>query len=212
MTRHDFFRLAVAASTVDDRTRWEALQRRWRVFASALHSHHSAEDAGLWPMLLERVDGQRDEGARLVLEAMQAEHARIDPLLEECTEGFLRMATDPAEAVRLALGRSLTRTGELLDQHLGHEERDAMVLVQRYLVPADWERMEREHFRPAYSPREVWWVVPWSQLGLPADVRRKTLAAGGLPIRILWRLSRRWFARQQQAAFGPARSNAPTGG
>jgi len=46
--------------------------------------------------------------------------------------------------------------------------------------------------------------MPGSRLGLPADVRRRTLHEGGLPIRILWRLSRGSFARRQAAAFGPS--------
>ncbi len=194
---------AVEAAPVGDRLRWEALRWRWTLFASVLHSHHSAEDAGLWPLLVQRVSGRHDD-ARSVLDAMQAEHARIDPVLEECTEGFTRLAEGSTEQVRQALNRSLAATVELLDAHLGHEERDAMALVQRYLTPADWARVEKEHFRPAYSPSEVWWVVPWSQLGLPAEVRRRTMHEGGLPIRILWRLSRGSFARRQAAAFGPS--------
>jgi hemerythrin-like domain-containing protein len=196
------FRSAVDRSPVSDHDRWTALRRRWQHFATALHSHHSAEDAGLWPLLLERVSGRGDDDARTVLEAMQAEHARIDPLLEECLEGFTRLAEDPTDAVRRALSRSLAATGDLLDGHLGHEERDAMALVQRYLVQADWVRVEKEHFRPAYSPKEVWFVVPWALFGLPADIRRKNLDEAGLPMKIVWRLSRRSFARQQAAAFG----------
>lgn len=203
------FSSAVATAPTADRPRWQALLRRWTYFASALHSHHSAEDAGLWPLLLERVAEREDDDARSVLEAMQAEHAQIDPLLEQCTDGFTRLAADAGEPVRLALARSLAGAGELLDHHLGHEERDAMAIVQRYLVHEDWERVEKEHFRPAYSPRDFWWVVPWAQLGLPTDIRRRTLAQGGLPIKILWRLSRGWFARQQAAAFATPSARRP---
>jgi hypothetical protein len=38
-------------------------------------------------------------------------------------------------------------TAEALHAHLGHEERDAMALVQRYLTAADWERLENEVLR-----------------------------------------------------------------
>lgn len=120
------FRSTVEEASILDHVRWKALRRRWHAFASALHSHHCAEDAGLWPLLLERVASRGDDDARTVLEAMQAGHARIDPVLKECTEGFTRLAEGTTEAVRLALGRSLAVTSELLNGHLGHEERDAM--------------------------------------------------------------------------------------
>ena len=53
-------------------------QQRWQVFAEALHGHHTGEDAGLWPLLLERGTAEDVE----TLEAMEAEHAEFDPLLD----------------------------------------------------------------------------------------------------------------------------------
>lgn len=197
------FRTAAAEAPVSDRTRWRALARRWTLFATALHHHHAAEDAGLWPLLRERVAGSGDTRAADVLEAMQAEHARIDPLLDEATDAFRRLAEEGGEGVRAALRRSLDATAELLDGHLGHEERDAMAILQRHLTEEDWLRLEREHFRPAYSPREIVAVVPWAVAGLPAEVRRRALAAGGPVMGVLWRLTHRSFARRDAALFRP---------
>jgi hypothetical protein len=140
---------------------------------------------------------------------VQAEHARIDPLLDECTGAFARQAEQPSEGVRAALRRSLDDAWELLDGHLGHEERDAMTILQRHLTGADWQRVEREHFRPAYSPREVLAIVPWTMADLPRDVRRRLLAAGGPAIALLWRLTRRGSARRDAAAFGPPAVRQP---
>jgi hemerythrin-like domain-containing protein len=196
------FRTTVADARLGDHDRWRALLQRWRMFGHALHSHHTAEDEGLWPMLLERVAADGDDGARTVLEAMQAEHARIGPVLEECEEGFVRQANGPTEAVRSALEHSLAGAHELLSGHLGHEERAAMVLVQRYLVEADWQYIEQHHFRPAYAPRDILWVVAWTAIGLPVEVHRRALASGGLPMKIVWWLTRRRFRRAQAAVFG----------
>jgi hypothetical protein len=196
------FRAAVCGAGLDDLDRWRALRERWRMFGHALHSHHTAEDEGLWPMLLERVAAAGDDQARTVLEAMQAEHARIDPVLEECEEGFTRQASRPSEAVRSALEHSLAAADRLLSGHLGHEEQDAMALVQRYMVEADWQHVEKHHFRPAYSPRDVVWVVPWTAVELPVEVHRRALDSGGLPVRIIWWLTRGRFRRAQAAVFG----------
>ena len=95
---------------------------------------------------------------------MQAEHARIDPVLKECTEGFTRLAEGTTEAVRLALGRSLAVTSELLNGRLGQEERDAMAPVPALLVHADWVRVQKEHFRPASAH---------SGPGAPREPRRR---------------------------------------
>lgn len=38
------FRSAVGRWEIDDRIRWRALRERWKIFATALHHHHRAED------------------------------------------------------------------------------------------------------------------------------------------------------------------------
>jgi hypothetical protein len=94
---------AVPATPVEDRTTWSALERRWTRFAEVLHHHHTGEDSGLWPLLLERVTTAGDLAARGTLEVMEAEHELIDPLLEACAAGFTRMAAGGTADERAAL-------------------------------------------------------------------------------------------------------------
>src|SRR5688500_17295469 len=55
---------AVARTPVSDRATWRRLNERWKLFSFVLHHHHHAgEDAGLWPLLLERVDAAGDTAA-----------------------------------------------------------------------------------------------------------------------------------------------------
>ncbi len=93
------FATAVRTTPVSDRPTWRLLAARWGVFGEMLHHHHSGEDAGLWPVLLER-SGPDD---RATLEAMEREHAEIDPLLAACAEGFQRLADAPDDDARAAL-------------------------------------------------------------------------------------------------------------
>ena len=197
---------AVARADIDDRRRWKSLLRRWQLFSTVIHHHHASEDAGLWPALLERV-GTDDPTARTVLDTMVEEHARIDPLLNECRRAFEALAVEADEQCRADLNASLAETWQLLDAHLGHEERDAMALAQRHLAPQQWHDIERDHFRPAYSPRTLLSVVPWAMSGLPPLVRRRMLADAGQPMGLMWRATRRSFARAETKAFGanPAR-------
>lgn len=196
------FQAVVPAIEAHEKNRWQQVHERWQFFATTLHHHHSAEDAGLWPLMLSRASAADDMAAVEVLEAMEAEHASIDPVLNDCADAFSRLASGGTEKDRQELSSSLEAAWRLLDRHLGHEERDAMTILQRYLTDEEWRGVEREHFRPAYSPREIWHAIPWSQVGLPDDVGRRVRASGGPVVVLLWWLSRRSYARREQAVFG----------
>ena len=200
------FAAAVPLTPLEDRETWRRLQQRWELFATVLHKHHSGEDAGLWPMLLERVDAAGDAEGRHTLEAMEAEHEEIDPTLQACAEGFARLAgalpIEEAADARAALAVRLVAARERLGAHLAHEERDAMALVQRHMTQEDWEDMVREHFDKGVTVRYQVQVLPWVAHGLrPADVETVARAAGRVVV-LVWRLLlKRPFERRERAAF-----------
>ena len=200
---------AAARTPVEDRKAWTALAGRWELFSWVLHHHHSGEDEGLWPALLERVDAVGDVEGRATLEAMEAEHELIDPLLEACAAGFARLAAGPDEATRTQLADLLCAAQDHLAEHLRHEETGALPIVQAHLTAADWHRIEQEHFRGGHSPREVLRIVAWFLHGLPEDGARalQRSAEGRLMIGVWSLLLRRGFERREQVAFGhlPAR-------
>jgi hypothetical protein len=183
-----------------DRRAWRAMTARWETFSLALHHHHSGEDAGLWPALMDRADAE----GRAVLEAMEAEHAEIDPILQACAVGFERLAEHTDEDVRAALAVRLVAARERLREHLRHEETEAIALIQALLTTEDWEAIEEEHFNAGdYALREILALVPWALHELPASLRRDLFARpGGGGHRVMWLLTRRRFARQNAAAFG----------
>jgi hypothetical protein len=203
----DAFGRAVPATPIGDRATWSALEERWQVFAQILHDHHAGEDAGLWPLLLERVDAARDGEGRAVLEAMSAEHGRIDPLLDACGAGFRRMAGAPDAAARDALALDLEATREHLGAHLAHEERDAMRLVQSHLSQDDWQRVSVEYFEKPLTARQLMRVAAWVLHDLPTsgvDRLRRGDPKGPVLI-LLWRLLlRRPFERRERRAFRSA--------
>lgn len=189
------FSQAVAATAPVEHAVWIALRDRWERFGEVLHKHHVAEDQGLWPLLRSRGADER------ALDAMEAEHAAIDPLLAAIRSGFTAMVDDPSPSARAALGYRLSTAGTLLGAHLGHEEREAMALVQAHLTQADWERVEKEHFQAAYGPGDIPFVVAWTLKGLPPAGLRAARALGGLPIRILALVTGPAFRRRERAAF-----------
>jgi hypothetical protein len=191
------FAAAAEATPATDREAWRRLQRRWELFSTVLHHHHSGEDAGLWPVLLER----SDEAGRATLEAMEAEHAEIDPLLAGCADGFDRMAQAADDDARRALAVRLVATRERLAEHLRHEETEALVLVQQHLTEQEWRDLEQEHFRSDLSPKELFTIVAWAAYGIGDQQRREVLEKTGLPFVVLWRLGRSRFARSERRTF-----------
>ncbi len=199
--RRDLEAFATAAGTTpaSDRRAWKAMAERWEIFSSALHHHHSGEDAGLWPALMDRAD----EEGRATLEAMEAEHSEIDPILEACAAGFRRLAEQSDDDARAALAVRLVAARERLAEHLKHEETEAIALIQELLTAEEWEAITKEHFDADISFREILALVPWVAHRLPESALRELFAKpGGSVHRVMLLLTRRRFARLEAAAFG----------
>ena len=157
------FAAAAGATPVTDRRAWKALAERWELFSSALHHHHSGEDAGLWPALVERAD----EEGRATLEAMEAEHAEIDPILEACAAGLAaarraRRRRRPGGARRAARRRAgAARPSTAARGDRG--DRADPGAAHRRGVGGD----HKEHFDAGVAFREILTLVPWVAHGLP---------------------------------------------
>ena len=137
--RRDLASLARAAQGPDrhrpDRQR--SIAAGWDLFKRQLHLHHTAEDELIWPVLRERLASSAN--ALSVLDEMEAEHERIDPLLAAVDHGFTLAAgsaggypgaTRLADAVDVLVA---TLTG-----HLTHEEKDGLPLIGAALTAAEW--------------------------------------------------------------------------
>jgi len=154
--RRDLNLFAEVAGVVPtaDRQRWQLVARRFDFFSTVLHKHHSGEDRALWPLLAER-------GAdATVLDALEAEHAVIDPLLASVTADLRALADGSGDdATRLRLAGTAVQLRDALAAHLAHEESDGMTLVQQHLTNEDWLRLDEEVFKKDYTPREIPAVV-----------------------------------------------------
>ena len=195
------FAAAAAATPIADQDTWTALAKRWDLFAQILHHHHSGEDTGLWPLLMERTD----DAGREVLEAMEAEHGEIDPILQACEAGFAKLAAGADEDTRNALVVRLCAGKESLGRHLAHEETEAIAIIQQVMSDDDWQRLEAEHFKPtmtlALLRSAIRWAIPWLLQELPPAGRAKAFAAAAPPQHVVWWLTRGGFARRERRAF-----------
>jgi hypothetical protein len=192
------FAEAVAKTPVEARETWALLAERWELLAEVLHHHHSGEDAGIWPWLMERVE----EKDKATLVAMEAEHGEIDPLLQACGEGFRRLANVADEDARAALTVRVVATRDGLARHLAHEETDAIALIQALMTQEEWLELDEKHFKDEkLTLGKVLRIVPWAAYDLEREARERVLDEAGLPFRIVWRLTHRGFAKRERKAF-----------
>jgi hemerythrin-like domain-containing protein len=183
---HDAFRrdlVHLANSTAryrgDDPARLSAQHAGWEIFKTQLHIHHTAEDTGLWPHLRVLLIDRPDDLA--LLDAMEAEHARIDPLL-----AGVDAALAGAEAGADRLAGVIDALVVELSSHLGHEEREALPLIARTISAADWERFGNEQ-RRSVGIKGAAQFLPW--LLDSQDPERAGAMLGNLPapLRLVYR-------------------------
>lgn len=191
----DRFQRAIRRTPVGESTVWRALAARWDRFSVVLHHHHSVEDEGIWPLMLEAVRGDVESTA--VLTAMQEEHGHIDPALAACNAAFEDMAEHPCDDHRNALDVHVTATRAALLDHLRHEETEALPLLQRVMTDEQFAAAEASAAK-GYPPSIFPFLVPWVADGVPADLIDRAL---GKPYVILLRLLRGRHARREQRVF-----------
>jgi iron-sulfur cluster repair protein YtfE (RIC family) len=119
----------------------KALQRGWVVFQRQLHIHHSAEDDLVWPALRERLAAS--DASRSVLDAMEAEHEQIDPLLAAVSQAMDASEQDGVDHDGGRLADTVDVLTMALHGHLAHEERDALPLIGTALTAAEWRAVGR---------------------------------------------------------------------
>jgi hypothetical protein len=179
--RRDLVSLARAASAADraDPLRREQVGRGWQVFKRQLHFHHTGEDQLVWPRLADRL--AHSENALSTLEAMEAEHALVDPLLEAVDAAF---ADPEGDELAGAVDELVTA----LHGHLAHEERDALPLVGIALTAREWRavgaRMGRANGISGSSE-----FFAWTLDGASDDEVATVLAELPAPLRLVYRLA-----------------------
>ena len=186
--RRDLVRLAraTASPSRSDPARSASIQAGWTTFKGQLHLHHTAEDAIVWPALRQRL--AHSEHAQSVLDAMEAEHARIDPLLAAVDDAF-------AEPDGGRLGDAADALTTELTGHLGHEERDGLPLIGVALTAAEWRGVGRKMARRS-GLSEAGEMFAWIADGAEPDQAAAAIGTLPPPVRLIYRTI--WKPRYQR--------------
>src|SRR4051812_26190744 len=104
--------LMVRAVEPGDTDRAAFVGRHLRDYLDALHGHHTAEDEVLWPLLLARVDLERELVVR-----MQSQHEALAATLERVAVLLPRWLAGAGAAERDALADALDAHNGLIVEH-----------------------------------------------------------------------------------------------
>lgn len=161
-----------------------------------IHNHHDNEDRIIWPVIA------ASAGAAVDLAELTDDHGVIDPILARARTAATAIATAPDDleaACRLA--SAMTEMFDLLDEHIGEEEREVFPVITRFVSVGDYARAEEE-LRRGVAFIHLRWVVAWlAHHATPAETSI-LLRKAGLPFRVLLVVTRPGFRRTRKVAFG----------
>jgi hemerythrin-like domain-containing protein len=168
-----------------------------------LHAHHQGEDGGLWPLVR-----ARNPKAVPLLEVMEADHARVAPLIDEGDRAGHEYASESSDDARVGLLDALTHLGEELLPHLEREENEMMPLVSVTISDGKWRDIDKRYFVKPKSFAQLGFEGHWLLDGVDAE-RRQIIGHQVPPIRrfvLLHGFARR-YRRQATACWGPDSSS-----
>jgi hemerythrin-like domain-containing protein len=168
----------ITARMDDDPRRILASAAGWVIFKKALHIHHGAEDDALWPAMRQALADRPDDLA--LVEAMEAEHAAIDPLIAAIDAAVADRDSGPERVGDL--------TGALagaLGGHLTHEEGEALPLIEATVTPQQWQHFGEVH-RSRTGP-DAPRLTPWLLDGADEQTVATMLALLPEPVRAAYR-------------------------
>jgi hemerythrin-like domain-containing protein len=175
--RRDLGRLEAALAAVrdGDRERARDLDRAFGYLHGELVRHHRGEDTHVFPMFAGfGVDPE-------LLEAMESEHEAMAQALTDTEAAMASYAGSGAKSDADAALATVRHTHEVVERHLGHEERDLDPLLREHLDSPEWKAVEKKlrSEPPAVAGRFFAWV----QDGMGDDERSYLSSTVPAPVR-----------------------------
>lgn len=193
------FSNAIPATPVADESAWSGLRQRWNDLTEALANHTTVEDEYIWPAIARCLTAS-EAPPHDTLHAVSAEHHQMTALFDAVRRNFALMTNRADEAGKHQLASSVYEAREATLDHLAHEERAALPLMQAHLSVAEWKQIQRNAAK-VYGLTDLGFAIPWSAREIPADQFETAFAHGGPLVRVLLSLTRRRFNRRHDTAF-----------
>jgi hemerythrin-like domain-containing protein len=190
---------AVTAMGERDWRRANALARWFEGYAGELRHHHMVEDDIFFPALAERAPELRP-----LIDELGRDHEHLDEILDGLTTTLGTLAQGrstwmPDQQAAIALAAELR---DLLAPHLDIEDRDIVgEFAERFSVE-EYDKLDSLVLK-TMSLRQMLFTVPWFAATVPAERAAEELQAAPMPVRVIYRLTRRRYARLVARGFAP---------
>ena len=198
---------ALSGMVEPDPGRADAVRRWFAGFTGEVLVHHRVEDEVYFPALAFRVPTYCEHAAELA-----DGHHRLDQLLAGLGDALRGLAggrdwdrhrTDAAELA--------AELRDLLEDHLDLEDRDVLPLFTRHFTAEEYQELDERARKAGFSVRQAAFTLPWLMASATADEQRHLVATAPSPLRLLWALTRRRYARLAARALGPAPASLEIG-
>ena len=185
-----------------ERDRAGALHEWFVGYAGELRAHHKIEDHIVFPALAARVPEYERYAP-----ALAGDHEHLDELLDRIESSLSALATlvDGWQAERTLAVALATELRDLLAGHLDVEDDEVLPMIERHFSAADWKVLDDAALKHM-TVKQLRFTLPWWMATVPADVAAHELAVAPLLLKVIWRLTRRRYARLEAKAFGSARA------
>jgi hemerythrin-like domain-containing protein len=193
-------RMAAALADIEpgDLVRARAMARYWVGYAGEVLAHHTVEDEIFFPRLAERVPVVAEHLARV-----GADHHRLDELMEEAGAALERFAASASLAAADDAAAVLRELARHMDRHLDFEDEDLVPLFTRHFTAAEYDELTEAAMK-GLALGQALFSVPFIMHWATPEDQAKLLADAPLPLRVVYRLTRRRHARLTALALGRA--------
>jgi hemerythrin-like domain-containing protein len=187
--RADAARLTELVSTAGpaDGGRLRALADWYARYEGAIHDHHHAEEAVIYPALLERdpsfaeADGQLEGQHQILADRLQVARESLTGLATAA--GGSRWEREREEAVKAALALKA-----IVDTHTGDEEAIAFPRYSAHFSAAEYARLNKAAFK-LVGMRSFVFAGPWVLDHASPTERAELLGEQPMLLRVLYRLA-----------------------
>ncbi len=190
--------IGIGALPSGDTDRAAALGTWFAGYAGELRAHHHVEDTIFFPAIRDRVASDAWPADQLV-----GDHHELDRIIDELTAS-LRSLGRASSSWPTISGRALDLAVELralLAVHLDVEDDVVLPLLESRFTAAEYDALDHRAIKTV-PLRQLVFTVPWMMATLRPDAAERLRAGARLPMRVLWRTTRRRYARLLEQAFG----------
>jgi hemerythrin-like domain-containing protein len=174
---------AAGSLTVADRPRLRAFMTYWRGHAGEILGHHGIEDTIFFPALRER-----SPESAVVLDQLDAEHHRLDELMEAAELELGRVVDGAAPTGAVDALRALA---ELMDRHLDLEDTAIVPRFVELFTAEEYQALTKAAIKQTGINKQAAFTVPYIGYWATTEERELLLGQAPLPFRILYLATRR---------------------